>query len=127
MNAVEIKKKMMGLWESVFHDSKEYISLIFDNYFNPDFVEFIEMDGRIVSALLAIPYVFSNGKEKLNGLYLCGLATAENYRQKGLMTSLLQNINRRAEGNYDFTFLIPSTDMMADYYHRQGYFNSFYE
>lgn len=126
MNVNEIKKKMMGLWESVFHDSKEYISLIFDNYFNPEYVEFVESDGRIVSALLGVPYEFGNGKNRLKGLYLCGLATSENFRQKGLMTGLIDNINERFSEEFDFTFLIPANDLMADYYHRQGYFNSFY-
>ena len=126
MNAQEVKKKMMGLWDNVFHDSKDYVSLIFDNYFNEKYIEYREHEGKIVSALLGVPYEFGSGAHRLKGLYLCGLATNESFRQKGLMTELLYNINHRCKEEFDFTFLIPSSDLMADFYHRHGYFNSFY-
>lgn len=126
MNPTEVKKKMMGLWENVFHDSKDYISLIFENYFNPEYVEYAESDGRINAAILGMPYEFKRGKNTLRGLYLIAIAGSENFRQQGLMTGMLDRINGRFEGEFDFTFLIPPTDLMADYYHQQGYFNSFY-
>lgn len=116
----------MGLWENVFHDSKEYISLIFDNYFNEDYIEYHENEGKIVSALLGVPYEFGSGNYRLRGLYLCGLATSETFRQKGLMSELLEKINNKCQDRFDFTFLIPASDLMADYYHRHGYFNSFF-
>lgn len=58
MNTDTLKCEMMKLWKHTFHDSDDYISLIFDNYFNPDLVEYEERDGKLVAAMLAVPYDF---------------------------------------------------------------------
>lgn len=122
----DIKEGMMELWRKTFHDSNSYIDLIFDYYFNEDYIAWHEENGKIVSALLGIPYSFGYGKAKLKGLYLLGLATDQKYRHRGLMSDLLKEINERAAKDFDFTFLIPASDLNADYYRRRGYFNSFF-
>ena len=127
MQTEEIKRKMMKLWKDIFHDTDAYISLVFDNYFNPDLVEYIEENGRIISALLGVPYEFGCGKEKLKGLYLCGLATDEEFRHRGMMNDLIEKINISAkEKGFAFTFLIPSSDALINYYSVRGYVNAMY-
>jgi len=127
MDNTELKSKMMKLWKNIFHDSDLYISLIFDNYFNPDYVEYHEEGGKFVSALLGIPYMFGNGKLRLKGLYLCGLATIEEYRHRGIMANLIKRINEKARKNgVAISFLIPASDMLRKYYSDKGYFNSMY-
>lgn len=42
MTEIELKQKMKGLWVDTFHDSEEYVDLIFDTYFNPELVEYEE-------------------------------------------------------------------------------------
>lgn len=127
MQTEEIKKKMMKLWKDIFHDTDAYISLVFDNYFNPDLIEYVEENGRIVSALLGVPYEFGCGKEKLKGLYLCGLATDEEFRNRGIMNELIERINKSAKDKgFAFTFLIPSSDALINYYSVRGYVNAMY-
>lgn len=126
MESLELKNKMSALWKRVFHDSEDYVSLIFNNYFNEKYIEYHEDNGKVVSALLGVPYEFSNGVQKLRGLYLCGLATADEYRHQGIMTRLLNTINEKAKEEFDFTFLIPSSDFNADYYRSKGYYNAIY-
>ncbi len=127
MQAEDIKRKMMKLWKDIFHDTDAYISLVFDNYFNPDLIEYVEENGLIVSALLGVPYEFGCGKEKLKGLYLCGLATDEEFRNRGIMNELIERINKLAkEKGYAFTFLIPSSDALINYYSVRGYVNAMY-
>lgn len=126
MNKNALKQAMIELWEKTFHDSQEYINLIFDNYFNEKYVAYKTEEGKLVAALLGIPYKFGSGNTKLSGLYLCGIATEVPYRRKGFMKSLLDDINKRARDEFDFTFLIPANDLIANYYRNQGYFNSFY-
>lgn len=127
MQNEEIKRKMMKLWKDIFHDSDAYISLVFDNYFNPGLVEYIEENGRIISALLGVPYEFGCGKDRLRGLYLCGLATDEEFRNRGIMNELIEKINKSArEKGYTFTFLIPSSDALINYYSVRGYINAMY-
>lgn len=118
---------MMKLWKDIFHDTDAYISLVFDNYFNPDLIEYVEENGRIVSALLCVPYEFGCGKEKLKGLYLCGLATDEEFRNRGIMNELIERINNSAKDKgFSFTFLIPSSDALINYYSVRGYVNAMY-
>lgn len=126
-NSLEIKNKMMKLWKDTFHDSDAYISLIFDNYFNIDLVEYHEERNQIVSALLGIPYYFSNGELSIPGLYLCGLATKEEFRQKGIMNNLINRINDKARlKGYAFSFLIPASNSLRIYYQNKGFVNGIY-
>lgn len=127
MHSDDIKRKMMKLWKDIFHDTDLYISLVFDNYFNLELIEYVEENGRIISALLGVPYEFGCGNQKLMGLYLCGLATDEEFRNRGIMNELIERINKSAkEKGYAFTFLIPSSDALINYYSVRGYVNAMY-
>lgn len=136
MDAPTIKRQMMKLWKDTFHDSDDYISLVFNQYFNPDLICYRERGGKLIAGLLGVPYKFkseSNDKDcvfqkcdELKGLYLCGLATDKNFRGEGIMTEMIEEINAKAaKYNYDFTFLIPSSDSLNYYYRRRGYVNCF--
>lgn len=127
MQNEEIKKKMMKLWKDIFHDSDAYISLVFNNYFDSELIEYFEENGRMISALLGVPYEFGCGENRLRGLYLCGLATDEEFRNRGIMNNLIEKINKKAqEKGYAFTFLIPSSDALINYYSVKGYVNAMY-
>ncbi len=127
MEILDLKDKMKKLWKDTFHDSDAYISLIFDNYFDPDFVEYYEENGKLVSALMGIPYKFGNGKNSFTGLYLCGLATLEEYRHRGIMNTLIEKINLTAkEKGFAISFLIPASDMLRIYYQGKGFVNGMY-
>lgn len=118
---------MAKLWKDVFHDSDQYISLIFSNYFDPSYVEYEEVDGEIVAGLIGIPYEFGNSEIRLKGLYLCRLATRPRFRSGGIMTRLLNKINEKAaEKGFAFTFLIPGDPGLRKYYHDRDYVNAFY-
>lgn len=124
-----LKQEMMGLWKETFGDSSQYVSLVFDNYFHPDRVAYREEDGRLLSAMVGVDYSFvSQGGKNLRGLYLCGLATRPEARRKGIMTSLLKEMNLKAEAmGYDFTFLIPEKDSVRKFYADRGFNNAFFK
>ncbi len=121
-----VKSQMMLLWKETFHDSDEYVNLVFDSYFKPEYVAWHEDDGKVVSALLGVPYWFAAGKSRLRGLYLCGLATDEAHRRQGIMDSLIREINSRAKKDFAFTFLIPANEGLTRYYEDRGYQNAMY-
>lgn len=127
MESAQLKIEMMSLWKKTFNDSDEYISLVFDGYFNPEYIEYEERDGHLVAALLGIPYRFVMSREAaLSGLYLCGLATKPEFRRQGIMTKLVDKINKKASiNNFDFTFLIPASSELSDYYFGIGYVDCF--
>lgn len=126
MKTENIKSQMMKLWENIFHDKKEYVDIIFSNYFNEDFIEYREEEGKIVSSLIGIPYKFSDGENELNGLYLCGLATLPDHRNRGIMTSLIEKFLEKHKNNFDVAFLIPSSGRNSYYYHSRGFHNGIY-
>lgn len=127
METEVLKKKMSILWKETFHDSDEYISLIFNNYFDPSYVVYEECGEEIVAGMIGIPYNFGNAELSIKGLYLCGLATHPQYRSRGIMTKLLEQMNENAsENGFAFTFLIPSDEGMRKYYHDRDYVNAFY-
>lgn len=118
----------MKLWKQTFHDSDDYIKIVFGNYFNPDYVETHIVDGQLVAALLGVPYVFIKNNKKIKALYLCGLSTDINYRGRGIMSSLIENINNRAAQNgFDITFLIPADPGLSRYYYDRGYVNAIFK
>ena len=118
---------MAKLWKDTFHDSDQYVSLVFSNYFNPDLVEFEENDGEVVAAMLGVPYRFVNASNSIKALYLCGLATKTQFRSRGIMTRLLAKMNDKARNaGFAFTFLIPSDPGLRKYYRDRGFVNAFY-
>lgn len=123
----EIRRQMMLLWKKTFHDTDEYINLVFDNYYSTDRVEYYEIDGIIVSALMEIPYKFGWKNHEINGMYLCGLMTDQKYRRRGIMQILLERAIKKAKNeDYAFCFLIPADIGLMKYYSVHGYSNAFY-
>ena len=125
----DIKLQIMKLWKDTFHDTDEYIKLVFDNYFNPELVEYKVENGEVLAAMLGVPYYFDmkpdkvNNQEtgKLKGLYLCGLATKPECRKRGYMSRMIEDINQRAfKLDFDFSFLIPADGGLKKYYSDRG-------
>ena len=126
MEQDELKRKLLGLWEKTTHNSKDLLSILFDYYFDLKYIEYKETEGKVVSALCGIPYYFGYGEKLLKGLYIISLTSEEGFRKKGVLASLLTNLNERIKEEFDFTFIVPATELLADYYGSQGYFSSFY-
>ena len=127
MEKQEIKRGMMELWEKIFHDSREFVSLVFDSYFEKGYYAYKEENGHIIASILGIPYDFRFGESKCKGLYLCGISTEPSHRREGLMTQLLDEIEGKAKGNFDFTFLIPSNELNRQIYYNRGYYTAIYK
>lgn len=126
MEKEELKRKLFGLWEKTTHNSKEMLSVLFDYYFDINYIEYKELEGKVVCALCGFPFLFGYGKHPLKGLYIISLTTEEGFRKKGILADLLNTFNERMKEEFDFTFLVPPTALMADYYGTQGYFSSFF-
>lgn len=127
MDYFELKRNMMELWKNTFHDSDDYISLVFDNYYDPDFIEFHIEGEKLIAAMLAIPYEFGNLENKVRAVYLCGLATIPEYQDRGIMSAMIERIcQRMSEKGYAFVFLIPANSGLRKYYYDRKFVNAFY-
>ncbi|MCM1153011.1 MAG: GNAT family N-acetyltransferase [Muribaculum sp.] len=131
---------MKQIWQEIFKDKIEYVSLIFDKYYNERYFLTHEEDNNIVGILQAIPYSFRIIQEEIidhkcggnyskilpKALYLCGLATLPEYRNKGIMQRLINRVISIAkEDNYDFVFLIPANENLVKYYSKLGFNRAF--
>ncbi|MDE7160334.1 MAG: GNAT family N-acetyltransferase [Muribaculaceae bacterium] len=124
---MDIKTEMMKLWKETFHDSDEYISLLFDRYYSGDNVAYIREGETLKAALMAIPYDFSSNYGKLPAVYLCGLSTRPEYRRQGLMSTLMKEILGRAQNvGKAIAFLIPANSGLIDYYRDRGWSEAIY-
>jgi len=123
-----LRTEMMRMWKEIFHDSDDYISLFFDNYFSPGNVFYrLNDDAELIAMMFAIPCDFRCDylSESLHALYLCGLATDVAYRGRGIMSDMIKDLNTYARnGGFDFTFLIPADTGLRMYYSRLGYKNN---
>lgn len=127
LEKIEIINQMKSLWKSTFGDPQEYIDNVFDNYFDINYVEYEERGGKIISAMLGVPYNFESNNHKLSALYLCGLATDISFRGQGLMKNLIEKICKRASDNgFDFVFLIPANKSLIKYYEDRGFTQGIY-
>lgn len=127
MTTFELKKKLAALWKDNFNVGDDFVSLILDNYFDSDLLEYEEVSGEIVGAVMGIPYRFGNVDNSVNALYLMGFATKSQFRSCGIMTRLLAKINDKARRKgFVFTFLIPHDEGLRKYFKNRGYVNGFY-
>lgn len=128
MELSKLKQEMKALWKENFHDSDQYIDLIFDAYFDEEMVEYDEENGQVVSALLGINYTFGIDKNKIQGVYICGLSTKNMHRKEGRMTRLIERISARmAAKGAAFIFLIPANEGLVKYYADRGFVPAFYK
>lgn len=117
---------MMKMWKEIFHDSDDYISLLFESYFSPERVRCVYDRDKLIAMMLTIPYRFRSVKSNVtfDGLYMCGLATDPEYRGRGIMRDMIESINGdAAKSGCDFTFLIPADASLRRYYQMQNYCN----
>lgn len=132
-NIEKIRKGMERLWKDTFHDSDAYIRLIFDGYFKEGMKGYVLENGNLIAGMLGIPYQFElmneeepGGMRRASGLYLCGLATAPEYRKQGIMERLIEHAEEEAKkSGYDFLFLIPANDHLRKYYSRFNFEDAF--
>lgn len=127
MDNLKIKRDMMCLWKNVFADSDSYIKLVFDSYYNNDSTFTIYENDKLLSAMLCVDYCFTYQNINLKSAYQCGLATRSEYRNKGLMSTLINRANDKLYySNYVLSFLIPSDEYLRLYYKKYGYVDTAY-
>lgn len=128
MDNDKLRHDMMQLWKETFNDSEEYIRLVFDAYFNPEYVEYeLDSKGDVCASLLGVPYCFGLHNNQIKGVYLCGLATKSEKRGCGIMTNLINRMSERMRKlGYAFLFLIPADEGLQKLYSDRNFVAAFY-
>lgn len=137
----DFRTQMMALWHKIFGDSYDYISMLFDTYFEKSYTDGYMDNNKLISCIMAIPYTIASPKFNSNTCikvkdnsfnylysgYLCGLATDDKYRKQGIMSKMIKKCNMSLfKNNFALSFLIPSNDNTRKYYKKFGYVNVSY-
>lgn len=120
------KDEVRNLWKLCFDDSDAFVDLYFSLRYSEEVNRVVREDGKVVSALQALPYPLTFCDEVVPMAYVSGACTHPDYRGRGLMRRLLQLTHRRmfADG-IGWASLIPAGDDLRIYYARSGYASGF--
>ncbi len=122
----KLEGALQTFWGEIFHDGDEYIRSFFQYYFSDSYKRILVKNGNIIATLYGIKYTFHSADSVYSGVYLCGLATAENHRKQGIMSRMLDDFIEEidSDGAVDFVFLIPADSHLREYYATFGFENS---
>lgn len=103
------------LWQTCFGDEEQFIDSFLIRYYSRRRMLSIERDGRMAAMLHLLPFESELGRTT----YIYGVATAPEYRGRGLATELMREAMRLAgERSDDALFLIPTPgeEWLRDFY-----------
>lgn len=103
------------LWQTCFGDEEQFIDSFLIRYYSRRRMLSIERDGRMAAMLHLLPFESELGRTT----YIYGVATAPEYRGRGLATELMREAMRLAgERGDDALFLIPTPgeEWLRDFY-----------
>lgn len=116
------KQNIRPLYEQCFEDTVQYTDYYFEKRLPNNLVAVNELDGQIVCAAHLIPKTVIVGKLKTNIMYLYGISTDIEFRNRGLMNETLQSVIRDMFDDMEaFTYLIPVNEYTADIYRKLGF------
>jgi GNAT superfamily N-acetyltransferase len=89
--------ELKELWSVVFDEEADFLEKFFNLRFYPDSIFVAREQGKIISALHALPSFYHQNNQIHRCAFIVGAATYENFRKKGIMSHLLsycrQNLN----------------------------------
>ena len=103
------------LWQTCFGDEEQFIDSFLIRYYSRRRMLSIERDGRMAAMLHLLPFESELGRTT----YIYGVATAPEYRGRGLATELMREAMRLAgERGDNALFLIPTPgeEWLRDFY-----------
>lgn len=118
-------ENLKALWQTAFDDSKESLDSFFENTVSPDRVLAVFKEGKPVSALYMLESDIISGKT-YSAYYIYAVCTHPEYRGKGLMKSLFDELFKVAKGrSIDYLFLVPEEEYLFNIYEKLGFKNGF--
>lgn len=111
------REEITTLWRECFGDTREYTDFFIDNCPDKDCIACIE-ENKIVSFM----FLLNGSKDGFRVKYVYAACTEQQYRRKGIMTSLLSFAveNERKRGT-DALFLLPAGNSLVTFYKKAGF------
>ena len=109
---------LRSLWKEAFGDTDAFLDGFFATAFSPSRCFCMQSDEKIVAAL----YWFDCRMENQKIAYLYAIATAKDYRGRGLCQQLMAHTHAHLQAcGYAGTVLVPGTEALFSFYKRGGY------
>lgn len=120
-------KEIESLWKECFDDTPQWREYYFKNIFNQNESFNIRKDGKLISSLSMVPYLFNCYGRLLPSKYLMGAMTHRDERNRGHMTGLIRRAMETACDNGDtIVALIPASRDLFFYYAKLGFESVFF-
>lgn len=118
----EIKKQTRELWETCFQDSPEFTDIYFEDKYSDEANLTFRADGVVTAAVQVLPYRQTFYGQVAHAGYLSGLATAPEFRKKGMAAQLIREAHRKLfrQGAL-MSFLIPGSEELRHFYERSDH------
>ncbi len=110
-----IIKQCRKLYNTAFGDDGVFGDMLF-SLFSKD-LRYITEDGKVVCMAFCID-VFAKEKK---GKYLYAVTTNKEFRNKGYMSRLFENIEEEFKGDYAFLCLHPASQKLIELYRKKGF------
>ncbi|MDR1004342.1 MAG: GNAT family N-acetyltransferase [Prevotellaceae bacterium] len=118
----DIAAQTRKLWLQCFDDTEEFVDMYFEQRYRKENNMFETEQGAVVAALQMIHYPMTLFGGIAGISYVSGACTHPDYRNRGLMSRLLQRTLLRAWHNRAaLSALIPAELWLFDYYARMDY------
>lgn len=112
-------EQVRALWKEAFGDSESYMDFYFENIFPQNIVFGAIEHDRLVSMVHLNPYTVCFEGNDIDIHYIVGVATASDYRRRGIMKRLLkQGTDYLQAAGEKFTYLMPANEI---YYKSLGF------
>ena len=98
------KNKLKSFWKEAFDEDDIYLDFWFDNIFDHK-KAVVAYDGEIQG----MAHFYDLDIEQTKSAYICGVAVAENMRNKGIARKMLDFLHTHLQADgYDFCLLNPA-------------------
>lgn len=115
---VEEVPALRGLWKEAFDEADSFLDLFFSTAFAPNRCLVAAEEGRVAAML----YWFDCTLDGAPVAYLYGIATAKDFRGRGLATKLMEAAHLRLKGaGYGAAILVPAEERLFRFYGQRGY------
>lgn len=119
-------ENLKELWQTAFDDSKESLDCFFENTVSSERVLAVFKEGKPVSTLYMLESEIINKEKLYSAYYIYAVCTHPDFRGKGLMKSLFEELFKVAKGrNIDYLFLVPEEEYLFNIYEKQGFKTGF--
>ena len=122
------KKEIYKMWKICFNETDEWLDFYFSKRYKSENTLIYVVNNNIVASLQMYPYLLKCYGQYIPIIYLCGICTLPEERNKGFSKKLLKMVDIIIkQKNIPISILIPSNENLFNFYEKFDYKQVFYK